>query len=76
MLASNPLRNSRPVLVATMGRTRNLRRVLAVSLGRTRPGSGTSAQVIEKVVHRPTDTAMPEKTHVRVHAVAPAVSLS
>jgi hypothetical protein len=44
MLASNPLRNSRSVLVATMSRTWNLRCVLAVNLGRTRPGSGTSAR--------------------------------
>ena len=76
MLASNPLRNSRSVLVATMSRTWNLRCVLAGSLGRTRPGSGTSAQVIHENHHRPTDTVMPEKTHVRFHAVAPAVSLS
>lgn len=48
MLASNPLRNSRPVLVATMSRTWNVRCVLAESLGRTRPGSGTSAQVIRE----------------------------
>ena len=76
MLASNPLRNNRPVLVATMSRAQNLRCVLAGSLGRTRPGSGTSAQVIDENIHRPTDTVMPEKTHVRVHAVAPAVNLS
>jgi hypothetical protein len=76
MLASNPLRNSRPVLVATMSRTPNLRCVLAASLGRTRPGSGTSAQVSNENIHRPTDTVMPEKTHVQVHTVAPAVSLS
>jgi hypothetical protein len=76
MLASNPLRNSRPVLVATMSRAQNLRCVLAASLGRTRPGSGTSAQVIHESIHRPTDTVMPEKTHVQVHTVAPAVSLS
>lgn len=76
MLASNPLRNSRSVLVATMSRTWNLRCVLAVSLGRARPGSGTSAQVMEESIHRPADTVMPEKTHVQFHAVAPAVGLS
>jgi hypothetical protein len=74
MLASNPLRNSRSVLVATMSRTWNLRCVLAVSLGRTRPGSGTSAQVIKEINHRPADTVMPEKTLARVHAVAPAAA--
>ena len=71
MLASNPLRNNRPGLVATMSRTRNLRCVLAASLGRTRPGSGTSAQVIQKNIHRPADSVMPEKTHGRFHACAP-----
>jgi len=76
MLASNPLRNSRPVLVATMSRTQNLRCVLATILGRTRPGSGTSAQMIHENIHRPTDTVMPEKTHGRFHACAPAASLS
>ena len=71
MLASNSLRNNRPVLVATMSRAQNLRCVLAGSLGRTRPGSGTSAQVIYGIIHRPTDTVMPEKTHGRFHACAP-----
>ncbi len=74
MLASNPLRNNRPVLVATMSRAQNLRGVLAGSLGRTRPGSGTSAQVICWNIHRPTDTVMPEKTHGRFHACAPCSS--
>jgi hypothetical protein len=76
MLASNPLRNSRSVLVATMSRAQNLRGVLAGSLGRTRPESGTSAQVIHEIDHRPTDTVMPEKTHGRFHATAPAATLS
>ena len=76
MLASNPLRNNRSVLVATMSRAWNLRCVLAVNLGRTRPGSGTSAQVIKKNIHRPTDTVMPEKTHGRFHGCAPAAARS
>ena len=75
MLASNPLRNSRPVLVATMSRAQNLRCVLDGNLGRTRPGSGTSTQAV-KEIHRPTDTAMPEKTHRRFHACAPAAARS
>ena len=76
MLASNPLRNSRSVLVATMSRTWNLRCVLVRSLGRTRPGSGTSAQVINEINDRPADTVMPEKTHGRFHATAPAAGFS
>ena len=73
MLASNPLRNNRSVLVATMSRAWNFRCVLAVSLGRTRPGSGTSAQVIHENHHRPADTVMPEK---RMFGFTPLLLLS
>jgi hypothetical protein len=44
MLASNPLRNSRPELIAEDGEGMFLSGV-SYSLARTRPGSGTLAQV-------------------------------
>ena len=67
MLASNPMRNSRPELIATMSRACwTFRRVLTGS-GPDR--NAAPAQVL--TTHRPIDSAMPEKTHGRFHACAP-----
>jgi hypothetical protein len=75
MLASNPLRNSRPGLVATMGRAQELP-VRPESLARTRPECGASGQAFEEIPHRPADPVMPQKTHGLCHACAPFVRLS
>jgi hypothetical protein len=32
--------------------------------------------VIDGIIHRPTDTVMPEKTHGRFHPIAPAAGRS
>ena len=59
MLASNPLRNSRSELVATMSRAWELP-VRPYSLGRPRPECGTSVQVYMKEQHiGAIDSAMP-----------------
>jgi hypothetical protein len=47
MLASNPLRNSRPELIADDG-TGRVSSGASYSLARTRPDSGTLAQVYKK----------------------------
>jgi len=76
LLASIPLRNSRPELIATMGRAQNFP-VRSDSLGRTRPESGRCRPRLKKERHiGAIDSAMPEKTHGRFHACAPAAARS
>ncbi len=64
MLASNPLRNSRPELVVDDGQG-VVTSGASYSLARTRPGSGTLAQVYQQERHiGPIDSGMPAKTLV------------
>ncbi len=64
MLASTPLRNSRPELIVDDGQG-VVTSGASYSLARTQPGSGTLAQVYQQERHiGPIDSGMPAKTLV------------
>src|ERR1700735_5618074 len=68
LLASIPLRNNRPELIATMGRAQNFP-VRSESLGRTRPESGKCRPRLKRERHiGAIDSAMSEKTQLCFHA--------